>query len=96
MPKPLTDDAAQRIAIEALSAIANDEDQLSRFMATTGLDPDSLRDAAKDQTFLRGVLEYAVQDDQIVLAVAEAAGVAPEQVMQAAHRLGAVWERDTP
>lgn len=96
MPKQMTKAFAQEIAVEALTAIVGNEDQLHRFLNVTGADPGTIRQAAEDEAFLRGVMEYVLQDDDLVISTATAVGIKPEEVMQAAHALGAVWESDTP
>lgn len=96
MPKTLTRDEAETTAVEALTLIANDPDQLGAFMAATGLDPDAVRNAAKDGAFLRGVMEYVIADEALLQRLSQESGTKPERIMQAAHALGAVWERDIP
>jgi len=51
-------DAAATLAIDALSWLASDLGQMSRFMLTTGIDFDALRGAAEDPQLLVGVLDH--------------------------------------
>jgi hypothetical protein len=90
-------DAALELAIAALAFIASERDELSRFLALTGIDHRSIRTAAEEPGFLGGVLAYIAGNEQTLLAFAAHAGVAPEEIEKARIILaGADWERDTP
>jgi Protein of unknown function (DUF3572) len=90
-------DAAYELAITALGFIASDRDELSRFLALTGIDRDSIRIAAAEPGFLGGVLAYIAGNERTLLACAAHAGVAPEEIEKARSILaGADWERDVP
>lgn len=80
------------IAIAALSHFATDPKVLSRFFALTGLDPQSLREAAGTPGFTAGVLDFVLQDDTLLVAVAQAQEIAPEAVVAARQSLD---RRDT-
>ena len=53
---PLTQDAAEGLAIQALTFIAGDAERLGRFLAVTGIGPNEIRAAARESGFLIGVL----------------------------------------
>jgi len=90
-------DAALELAIAALGFIATDRDELSRFLALTGIDHGSIRTAAEEPGFLDGVLAYIAGNEHTLLAFAADAGVAPEEIEKARFVLtGADWERDLP
>lgn len=90
-------EAARELAIVALGFIAGDCDELSRFLALTGIDPSSIRIAAEEPGFLAGVLAYISGNERTLLAFAAHAGVAPEQIEKARLVLtGADWPRDVP
>jgi Protein of unknown function (DUF3572) len=90
-------EAALELAVAALGFIATDSDELSRFLALSGIDPSSIRTAAKEPGFLGGVLAYIAGNERTLLAFAAHAGVAPEEIEKARIILsGADWERDTP
>jgi hypothetical protein len=74
---------AERIAILALGHLANDPEQLSRFLALSGMAPSDLRSAAGDPAFLAGVLEHFTNHEPSLLAFAEAAGLEPQAVADA-------------
>jgi Protein of unknown function (DUF3572) len=88
---------AEQMAVQALGYIAGEPEQLGRFLALSGLGPDTIRTAAHDPQFLAGVLDYLAGDERLLSAFASRAGVTPQQVMQAHAVLsGGVWERETP
>ena len=83
------------MAILALGYIAGDTDELSRFLALTGIDPGSIRIAAEEPGFLSGVLAYISGNERTLLAFATHAGVATEEVEKARLVLtGTDSERD--
>ena len=82
-------DAAEHLAIQALAYLAQEPEKLARLLALSGLDPQTMREAAHDPRFLGGILEY--------VAFAAHAEVPPERVVMARDTLsGGPWERDTP
>lgn len=90
-------DAAAALAIAALGFIAAQPERLGRFLALSGIGPESIRIAARDPEFLVGVLEHLCGDETLLIAFAEQNGVDPEEVMRAREALaGPGWERDTP
>jgi hypothetical protein len=90
-------EAALELAVSALGFIASETEELSRFLALTGVDPRSIRTVVKEPGFLGGVLAYIAGNEQTLLAFAAHAGVAPEEIEKARVILaGADWERDTP
>jgi hypothetical protein len=88
--------AAETLAIAALGFIATDPERLSRFLAMTGINPDSIRSAARNPRFLAGVLEYLVADESLLLDFATANAIEPGEAVRAREALCGRWERDTP
>ena len=89
--------AAEQLAIQALAYLAGEPERLGRFLALSGLGPETIRAAAHDSQFLAGVLDHIAGDDGLLAAFAEHVQVAPAQVMQARAVLaGQPWERETP
>jgi hypothetical protein len=76
-------EAAETLAIQALSHLAQDPEQLSRFLALSGIDPGAIRAAAAQPEFLAGVLAYLAQDEALLVRFAAEAGVPPGAVEQA-------------
>lgn len=83
----MNQDSARIVAIMALSFLAEDEHRLRRFMGWTGLTADDLKDAATDPATLGGVLDYLLAHEQLLVAFAEYAGIAPEEPAQARRAL---------
>src|SRR5262249_57875428 len=90
-------EAAEALAIAALGFIAAEPERLGRFLATTGIGPDSIRAAAREPQFLAGVLDHVTGDEPLLRAFAAEHGIDPGEVTRAPDMIaGARWERDTP
>jgi Protein of unknown function (DUF3572) len=90
-------DAAVELAIAALGFLASERDELSRFLALTGIDPRSIRTAAEEPGFLGGVLACIAGSESTLLAFAAHARVAPQEIEKARVILAdAESEGDTP
>jgi hypothetical protein len=90
-------DAAHELAITALGFVAGAPEELSRFLALTGIEPGAIRAAATEPGFLGGVLAYIAGNERTLLAFATHAGIAPEDIEKARVILaGADWEREVP
>jgi hypothetical protein len=76
-------EAAETLAVQALSYLAQDPEQLSRFLALSGIDPGAIRAAAAQPEFLAGVLAYLAQDEALLVRFAAEAGVPPGAIEQA-------------
>jgi Protein of unknown function (DUF3572) len=95
-PPPYSQQTAEMLAVQALDFMAGDADRLGGFLASTGLAPESIRDAAREPDFLAGVLEHMLADENLLIAFADSAGIDPAEVARARRMLGNVWERDLP
>jgi hypothetical protein len=99
-PREKTDgagrDAAEALAIAALSFLAAEPEQLGRFLAMSGIGPEHIRDAAREPGFLVGVLDHFANDEALLVAFSRDAGVDPAAVGRARAALGGGWERDLP
>jgi len=73
--------------LRALAWLAEDPDRLSRFMALSGTNPDSLRTGASDPEMLGGVLDHLLQDERLLTAFAEDADLVPDAVATARRDL---------
>jgi uncharacterized protein DUF3572 len=80
-------EAATEIAIAALTFLAGETQRLERFLALTGLGPQSLRAAAREPSFLLGVLDHVASDEALLLAFANENGIDPEDVGRARDAL---------
>jgi hypothetical protein len=89
--------AANELAVGALGFVAADPEELSRFLALSGIDPAAIRTAAAEPGFLGGVLAYIAGNERTLLAFAAQTGVAPDEIEKARIVLAGVdWERDVP
>ena len=94
-PDSMRRDAAESLAVQALSFLAGEPERLARFLALTGIGPDRIRAAAATPGFLTGVLDHLASEDALVTAFAAEAGIKPEEVENARRILGGGWERDS-
>jgi hypothetical protein len=63
-----------------LAFIASDPERIGPFLAATGIGPESIRAAARERSFLAGVLDYVATDEALLLAFAGEAGINPFDV----------------
>jgi uncharacterized protein DUF3572 len=82
-------DAACKLAIAALSFIASEPERLGRFLALTGIGPESIRAAAREPGFLLGVLDHLTGDETLLVTFANENDVDPEDVGRAREVLAA-------
>jgi len=87
-------EAAAALAVAALAFIAGDGERLGRFLAITGMGPESIRAAAREPDFLLGVLDYLVSDEPLLVAFAKESDFEPEHVAQARELLAGPPPRD--
>ena len=80
-------DEATRIAVAALSFLAEDMEILGRFLGATGLGPETLRAAAAEPGFLIAVLEHLMGDESLLLAFCESERLRPTLIAAARHAL---------
>ena len=99
MKKPAQNprEVAEIVAVQALSFLAGEPERLGRFLAESGLGPETLRSAASDPNFLISVLDFILGDDETVKAFALASKLHPTNIAAARQVLGdRQWERDVP
>ena len=89
-------EAAEALAIQVHSYIAQDSERLGSFLSLTGIGPGEIRAAAGDPHFLIGVLDYLSGDERLLTDFAKEAGHDPGTVAAARIALGGGWERDLP
>ena len=88
--------AAEALAVAALSFLASEPEHLGGFLAATGVGPDQIRNAARDPSFLSGVLDHFSGNEPLLIAFAQQQGIDPTEIERARATLGGVWERDVP
>jgi hypothetical protein len=90
-------EAAEQLAIQALTYIAGDPERLGRFLSVTGIGPDEIRSAAAEPGFLAGVLAYLASDEKLATAFVTETACAPGDIARAHIALGGEpWEREIP
>jgi hypothetical protein len=83
--KKISVEEAERLALDALSYIIADSERMVRFLAISGLHPDTIRSAASEPGFLAGILDYVAADEALLIGLAETLQTKPEHLMEA-HR----------
>ncbi len=81
--RAMTRTEAEQLALTALGHIAADPDLLGRFLADTGIGPETLRQAASEPGFLAAVTGHLMANDAVMLAFAANHGVTPEDIVRA-------------
>jgi hypothetical protein len=78
---------ADVIALNFINFLASDADRLQRFCDLTGCAADALRENLASRDFLSMALDYALQDETLLLAYAAHAAIAPQDVLSARRQL---------
>jgi Protein of unknown function (DUF3572) len=78
---------ASIIALNFITFLASDPERLQRFCNLTGYNPDVLRENLASQDFLAMALDYALQDEGLLLEYAVHAALAPQDVLTAWRQL---------
>jgi Protein of unknown function (DUF3572) len=90
-------EVAEIVAVQALGFIAGEPERLGRFLAESGIGPETLRTAASDPHFLASVLDFVMRDDATVKAFADASQLHPTNIAAAHQALNdPQLERDVP
>ncbi|MEM7423495.1 MAG: DUF3572 domain-containing protein [Pseudomonadota bacterium] len=80
---PLSGDAAETVALQALGWLASQDEMVGAFLASTGASSTELAERARDPEFLGFVLDFMLQDEEGLTAFCVAAGIAPDVPMRA-------------
>jgi hypothetical protein len=98
LQKPKSDtarrEAAEHMAISALTFLAADPEHLSRFVALAGLDPGNLRAAAQEPGFFAALLDHVTSDTELGPLCAAALNTSLAELDQARQVLAGptYWE----
>ena len=79
----LSNEAAETLALQALTWLSTRDDLLSVFMGATGASADDLRARMGDADFLGSVLDFLLMDDAWIIGFCDAHDLPYEQVGQA-------------
>src|SRR5687768_3750162 len=74
---------AETLALSALGWTLQDDNRASRFLALTGLTPETLRARVGDRDFLAAAVRFLEGHEPDLVACAEALGVAPASLVAA-------------
>ena len=80
---------AETLALSALAATLTDERRAQRFLDLSGIDTEELRRRASEPALLAAVLRFLEAHEPDLIAVAEAIGAKPEDVVRAREVLEA-------
>ena len=80
-------EAAETLALEALSFLASDERRLGALLAQAGCTLPELRAGLADSQVLAGILDFVLSDERLVIEFCKASGCAPEAPMRARRAL---------
>jgi hypothetical protein len=78
---------AETIAITALGFIAGDAELLPRFLAITGIETTTIREAAREPGFLAGVLDFLLAHEPSLIRFATETRTDPALVAEARRML---------
>jgi hypothetical protein len=87
VPSRSARDAAESLAIQALTFIAEEPQRLALFLDITGIAARQIRAAAREPGFLAGVLEHMMNDENLLIAFAASRGCGPAEIAQAHQAL---------
>ena len=91
---PSPRERAKAFALDALLYLANDEEEMGRFLAETGFDPADLRKIANDPGFAGAMLDYLCSHESLLMAFAGAQAVDPAAIENARQYLAQHLSRD--
>jgi hypothetical protein len=83
----VSDDDAQAMAIQILGWITGQPDLLSRFMALSGVDGGSIRQAAAEPGFLAGVTSFVMAHEPTLMSFCTENDVKVERVVACHHKI---------
>lgn len=89
MPLKASLPTARELADLCLQHLARDPEQLAEFMVQSGLTPDQLRKLVGTDGFARGLIDYVVANEPLLLAIAADARLSPEAIMRVWGKLHA-------
>lgn len=89
-PRPtgtMTLEAAQTLAISALTYLSGTPDLMQRFLALSGIEASQIRQAAQEPHFFAGVLKFFTAHEPTLLAYCEATDTPPQSFQAALNAL---------
>jgi len=83
-------DAAEALAIQAITFLAEDDKRLTHFVMETGMMPDAFRERGADPQLLAAIMDYVIAHDDRLVNFAAFAQVKPATVVAARRALPGV------
>ena len=71
------------IALQLMAFIVSNEERLERFSALSGIGPIEMQTGAHDPVFLGFMLDYALQDEALILDFAQNHEISPQTLVNA-------------
>ena len=81
-------EAAQTLALKALGFVANSQGALERLMELSGMDQMTLREGASEPEILASLLDFLLQNEELLVDFCHEESVDPKDVHMARHLLG--------
>ncbi len=86
----MTPEKAEILALETLSWLAGEPEDLQRFLSLSGLDPEGLRQAAGTPELSVAILDFLLGHEEVLLRFCESASVPARDLHMARHVLGGI------
>jgi hypothetical protein len=80
---PAVSETVDALGIKVLAFIVEDVDRIIRFLNVTGLQPETIREAAQSSLFLLGALDYVSNDDELLRALHQELNIAAAAILTA-------------
>jgi hypothetical protein len=84
----MTPERAEVLALEGLGWLAGQEDGIQRFLTQSGIDAETLRDAAGSTGMNVAMLDFLLGHEDMLLPFCESLSITPKDVHLARHVLG--------
>ena len=78
------------IALQLIAFLASDDERMDRFSALSGMTLGDMKDGANNPVFLGFMLDYALQDEALILSFAETHEISPQSLAAARRQLPGV------
>lgn len=75
------------IALQLIAFLASDDERLDRFTSLSGMSLGDMKDGAENPVFLGFMLDYALQDEALILSFAENQEISPQSLAFARRQL---------
>lgn len=75
------------IALQLIAFLASDDERMERFSSLSGMGLGDLKDGTENPVFLGFLLDYALQDEALILSFAENQQISPQSLAVARRQL---------